>query len=245
VRVQRVFIEASASPAPGHSVQLAEDTAHHILKVLRYQAGDTLSLFDGSGGEWLGTVVPEGKRHCGVHITEALPWRSRPLHLAVGIALLKGDAMDRAVQKSVELGAQAIHLLQTTHSNVHWEQDRAERRMLHLRRVVVAACEQSGARFIPELTAPVEVLSVVQLLTAQPSHQVLVLDPSGEPLPATLPRVPTTTLIGPEGGWAEEEVASFRALPVLLCRFGTQILRAETAPLAALAAVHQGWGWVD
>lgn len=242
MRITRLFVGNDRSLDAGDELELGEEQSHHLLRVLRLQKGDSVSIFDGCGGEWLASLAKTGKRACSVLLQEKLPDAPIPLPLGLGLALLKGDAFDRALQKAVELGVQYIALLTADRANVHWGVDREERRLSHFRKIVVSACEQSGTRFLPTMVGPLE-LDALRNSHIESSRQLIALHPGSPSLPLTLPLVPTTLLVGPEGGWSERELIWFESQGIAQHGLGGQVLRAETAPLAALAAVRHGWGW--
>jgi len=160
------------------------------------------------------------------------------LHLAVGVS--RGERMDFVIQKAVELGVASVRPLFTERSVVRLDAARLERRHEHWHGVLVAACEQSGRRRLPWLH-PVE-----QLADWLPTiaGTALLLDPGADRSLATLPEPDgaATLLVGPEGGLAADERGRAVQAGFLPVRLGPRILRTETAPLAALAAMQVLWG---
>ena len=162
--------------------------------------------------------------------------------MRVGLAqgLPEADKMDWIIQKAVELGAAWIQPLVCERSVVRLSAERAARREAHWRRVAIAACEQSGRNTIPEVRPTLGFMTWI----ATPSDVARwMLEPGAPPIAArAVPQGPLEILVGPEGGLSERErdVAASRGCePVGL---GPRVLRAETAPLAALAAMHALWG---
>jgi 16S rRNA (uracil1498-N3)-methyltransferase len=247
VRTTRVLIDFSSDLQAGDEVDLPAETAHHLITVLRLRESQSVRLFNGRGSEWEATLLAASKKRCRARLTMALPPVAAPFPLEICLALIKGDGFDRAIQKSVELGVAAIRLLQTEYTTVRRDAVQDEKRMDHLRRIIVAACEQSGGRYLPQLHAPVPLAQCLGTAAHDGADavSVLVFDPSGEPLPLTLPRQRTLLLTGPEGGWSPDELHQVRNAGVCLHCLGSQVLKAETAPLVALAAVKHGWGWRD
>jgi 16S rRNA (uracil1498-N3)-methyltransferase len=147
--------------------------------------------------------------------------------------------MDFAIQKSVELGVHAITPLHTERSLVQLEGERLKKRLEHWQGVVVSACEQSGRARIPRLRTPVPLDDWLSthpqglLLFHGAEHSLADLPPPGEDL---------NLLIGPEGGLSEAERGRALAAGFSAVRLGPRILRTETAPLAALAAIQVLWG---
>ena len=244
MRTTRLHAEPTASTDDGAQWHLNEEQSHYLLRVLRLQTGDPVNVFDGRGREWTTILGTVSKRSCTLETQRELAYEAPPLDLGIGLALLKGEGFDRALQKAVELGAAHIALLLTERGNVHWNAERDQRRRSHVSKIMISACEQSGARYLPRLIGPADLETVVRELQTE-SISPVVLQPGAQPLPITLPRQPTTLLIGPEGGWSNREIDWFDSQGIARYGLGQQVLRAETAPLAALAAVRHGWGWIQ
>ncbi len=245
MRTSRVFVRFAEGLLSGTEIELPDDTTHHLIRVLRLQQHDPVRVFNGEGEEWAGTLVQHSKKKSGVRIATALPPATRPLPVYMGIALIKGDALDRSVQKCVELGVASIDPLYSDYCSVRHDVSQESRRQTHLERIIIAACEQSGARYLPTLSRHTHVDELVRARDASSPHQFVVLDPTGDVFPDALPRHPTTLMVGPEGGWSAAELGRFHSLGVQVFRLGSQILRAETAPMVALAALRHGWRWAD
>ncbi len=161
------------------------------------------------------------------------------IHLAQGICA--GDRMDLVLQKATELGVASIQPVVTHRSIVRLARERREKRETHWQNVVIAACEQCGRNRIPPV-APSTGLPEFVALPARGGTRIL-LAPDGEAaLRGLAPRAPVTVLIGPEGGLAPEERELAAARGFTAVRFGPRILRTETAPLAALAALQALYG---
>jgi 16S rRNA (uracil1498-N3)-methyltransferase len=235
----------SCTLAPGAQVELPAAAAHHALKVLRMRSGDALTLFDGSGGEWCGTlekVVPGGTARVAVRAFNAGD-RESPLGVTLVQALPAGDKMDWIVEKCVELGVAAIQPVAAKRSVVRLPAERMARRIAHWNHIAGAACEQCGRNRVPEV-APV--LDLPQYLAAAKAQNALrlVLAPGA---PAGLrelerPGGPVVVMIGPEGGWEEGELQAIQAAGFRSLRLGPRVLRTETAGVAALAAMQMQWG---
>jgi 16S rRNA (uracil1498-N3)-methyltransferase len=239
LRPPRLHCEAVLSP--GATVELSERAARHVA-ALRLKAGDEVVLFNGDGAESSATLVALGRRG----VTAAVRARrtidresSLEIHLAQGICA--GDRMDLVLQKATELGVASIQPVVTARSIVRLARERRERRETHWQNVVIAACEQCGRNLIPPV-APSTGLAEFVALPARGGTRIL-LAPDGEAsLRALAPRAPVTVLIGPEGGLAPEERALAASRGFVAVRFGPRILRTETAPLAALAALQALYG---
>ena len=226
---------------PGAQFSLAPEAAQHIGKALRLKAGDALTVFDGRGGEYEATIQRIEKDRVDVKVGA---WRDVEAEAELAVGLVQGlpeaDKMDWIIQKSVELGVGWIQPVICERSVVRLSGERAARREAHWRRVAVAACEQSGRNRIPDVRPT---LGFQSWIAAPASATRWMLLPGETPL-ATLarPAGPLEIVVGPEGGLSERErdlALSQGCIPVGL---GSRVLRTETAPLAALAAIHALWG---
>ncbi|OGA46549.1 MAG: 16S rRNA (uracil(1498)-N(3))-methyltransferase [Betaproteobacteria bacterium RIFCSPLOWO2_12_FULL_63_13] len=227
--------------APGAEIELPERIVRHIA-VLRLSAGDALTLFNGFGGEYAASLSRSTRSAARARV---LAWRDVERESGIRITLAQGlcggDRMDYAIQKATELGVQTIQPLATERSVIRLSDDRAERRMTHWRNVAVAACEQCGRNRPPE----VRVVATLDALfsAAEDGAQKLMLAPSGTIRLRELPRADSVTvLIGPEGGLSENEEGRALGAGFTAVWMGPRVLRTETAPLAAIAALQSMWG---
>lgn len=227
----------------GRSLTLPPEAAHHALRVLRLRSGDELVLFDGLGGEYPGRVV-EAKGIVRVALEEKRDMeREAPLALTLVQALPAGDKMDWVVQKAVELGAAAIQPVQAKRSVVRLAGERAATRAAHWRQVAISACEQSGRNRLPNIGA---VVDLPHYLAGSPDDNEtrLLLSPRPGMRLSALPKPPgtVTLLIGPEGGFDEDEERAALSVGFRAISLGPRVLRTETAGLAAMAAILALWG---
>ena len=225
----------------GQRIALPADRAHYLTRVLRQRRGSELLCFDGGGSAWRAAVEDDRPRSAAVRlldVEERQPVPEPRLHLVFG--LLKGNAVDQVIQKATELGVTDLWPIQASRSNVPVDGERQQRRLAHWQRVIESACEQCGQLHLPALHDPRE---LPQFLLAPPAATLILLHPGAPALPVSLPAQPLGLLVGPEGGWTQEEVALAENAGVAIRGLGALVLRAETAPLAALAAVRHGWGW--
>ena len=226
---------------PGAQFALAPEAAQHVAKSLRLKAGDSIVVFDGRGGEYDATIQRAEKDRVEVKVGA---FRDADVEALVRVGLVQGlpeaDKMDWIIQKAVELGVGWIQPLVCDRSVVRLSGERAARREAHWRRVAVAACEQSGRNRIPEVRPT---LGFQSWIAAPSSITRWLLQPDAPPLAAhSAPTAPFELLVGPEGGLSERErdlALSRGCEPVSL---GPRVLRTETAPIAALAAIHALWG---
>jgi 16S rRNA (uracil1498-N3)-methyltransferase len=226
--------------ATGLRLTLPPGPARHV-QVLRLQPGDALTLFDGRGGEYDAVVTRMGRSDVDAEIGAHHPLESEAtpaVHLALGMPA--NERMDWLVEKATELGVASIQPLVSERSVLRLAGERAEKKQAHWQAVAIAACEQCGRNRVPTVH-PVQAFAPWLAAKADPGL-VLSLRAGSSPVVAHASRAAVTLLSGPEGGLApaEEEAALARGwLPVQL---GPRVLRAETAPLAALAVLTLGGG---
>jgi len=230
--------------AAGATIDLPEAVAHHALRVLRLRPGEAIALFDGTGGEYPARLAVEGKT-ARAALGEFDPREAEPpTRITLVQGLPGGDKMDWIVEKAVELGAHRIVPVAARRSVLQLSGARLDKRLDHWRRVARAACEQCGRNRLPQVDAP---LSLADWLATAQGPQLL-CDPAAEAgLPAALaalaPADGLTLLVGPEGGWSDEELESARRHGARPVRLGDRVLRTETAGLALLAAAGALLGW--
>ena len=227
--------------AAGVEVDLPAGAARHV-QVLRMQPGDTITLFegrqDGVGGEWEATILRMGRSDVQVRVdTHVAAEREAPraVHLLAGITA--NERMDWLVEKATELGVTSITPLLAERSVLKLKGERGDKKRAHWQAVAVAACEQCGRNRVPVIHEAVTLAQWLQQPAAAGLRAVLSLAEGTQPLQQALgdeAAQPVFFLSGPEGGLtaAEERLARSQGfVPVTL---GPRVLRAETAPLAAL-----------
>jgi 16S rRNA (uracil1498-N3)-methyltransferase len=229
--------------AAGSKFDLAPGAAHHVLRVLRLQAGDALTLFDGAGGEYHAELAQATRRGVAVHVIEHRDIeRESPLTVTLVQGLAAADRMDQVVQKAVELGATAIAPVGATRSVARLEGARAQRRVEHWRQIVIAACEQSGRNRLPQVDLPCALATWLSTPSAAALRVLLLPDAAAALADLGRPAGPVELLVGPEGGFTAEEAAAARAAGFRPVRLGPRVMRTETAGPAMLAAMHALWG---
>lgn len=227
----------------GRDTTLDDAASHHLGRVLRMKAGDPVVLFDGTGGEYRGTI--RGTERSGVRVrVESFDEIERESKLRVGLvqSVSAGERMEFTLQKAVELGVAWIQPIVTRRSKVRLEGERADKRAIHWQRVVNAACQQCGRNRVPEVRP---LLEFTAWLAEPPGakHRLVLQPEAPRRLSESGPIDDTVELLaGAEAGLADEEmdlVLQYGFVPV---RLGPRVLRTETAGLAALAALQALWG---
>ena len=219
----------------GQPVVLSRDQAHYLSGVMRLGPGARLRVFNGVDGEWLAEIAEIGKRGGTLTAVEQTAPLRRPPDLWLLFAPIKKARTDFIVEKAAELGAARILPVQTRFTNT--ERIRRDRLQAH----AIEAAEQCGGTYVPEVT---DLQPLAKLLDTWPEDRALVFcdetlsdDPAwaGGGESGAMPPAPAAILIGPEGGFSDDERARLRALPQSVAiGLGPRILRADTAAVAAL-----------
>ncbi len=237
----------------GEPILLNSDTSHHATQVLRLKQGDPVILFDGTGGEFTGHLIQTRKSECLVKIDHFLEIeRESPLSIDLAQAICTNEKMDWIIQKAVEQGVTRIQPLITNRTLVRLTGERADKRWQHWQRIIISACEQCGRNRLPRLL-PLLSLSrwfeqklALQQNSGNRRGYDVILSPVASrrlaELPFPAPAEPVTLLTGPEGGFTPEEIDAAHIAGFIPIRLGQRILRAESAALAAIAAVQTLWG---
>jgi 16S rRNA (uracil1498-N3)-methyltransferase len=239
VRIPRIF--HSQPLTQDRRIVLDEGAARHVARVLRLGSGAALTLFDGRGGEYPGTIEVVGKREVSVSVGECKNREiESPLSVTLAQGISKGERMDFTIQKAVELGVQRIVPLDTERSVVNLKGERRERKLEHWQGVIISACEQCGRNTLPELL-PMQ--SLASWLETPLQGTGLLLDHRAENRITTLAKPEAVSLlVGPEGGLSENERSSAYVAGYAGLRLGPRVLRTETAALTALAVIQSQWG---
>jgi 16S rRNA (uracil1498-N3)-methyltransferase len=230
----RIYLDAPL--ARGQTVSLDRAQTNYLANVLRLKHGDDLLLFNGRDGEWRAQLAGAGKRALSAIVTERLREQPQPNDLHFMFAPLKHARLDYLVQKAVEMGASRLQPVITRHTQV------ARVNVVRMRANVIEAAQQCGILTLPEVAEPASFTAAIS--EAEASRLLVFCDEDAEvhdPVAALAAhaRAPLAVLIGPEGGFAEDERAALRRRPnVARIALGPRILRADTAAVAALALVQ-------
>ncbi len=238
----RLYVTAEQAWTVGMTLSLPEAAAHHWTRVLRARIGDHAVLFDGQGCESEVELIDISKRSAQVTlISLATPAVESPLHTHLGLVMSKGDRLDYALQKAVELGVSEITLLSSERCELRLRApDVVEKKLAHWHGVLVSACEQSGRNTLPPLHGPMT-LDDWQSTVVSEQKWVLAPSVSGGPNASNKP-ASVALLIGPEGGLSAAEISAAQACEFQPWQLGPRVLRTETAPVAALAVLQWLYG---
>jgi 16S rRNA (uracil1498-N3)-methyltransferase len=227
----------------GEILELGEQSAHHIMHVLRLRPGTPVKVFDGQGREHDAMLREVRRNQVTAEVGKALACIPEPpfaITLAQGIP--RSDRMDFILQKAVELGVTNVQPLWTSRSQTRSSGERLEKRLRHWQGVVISACEQCGRATLPALEKPVEYRA---WLTCTHHHKTrLLLAPEAQRSLRDMhpPGDSILLLVGPEGGISADEAALAVTAGYSPVRLGPRILRTETAALAMLAGLQTLWG---
>lgn len=231
---------------PGAEIPLPEAAGHHALRVLRLKVGDAAVVFNGDGSEYSGRISRAGRQGISVTALEQRnAGRESPLQVRLVQGLVGSDKMDWLLEKATELGVAEVQPVSTSRSVVRLSGERAEKRLAHWQGVVIAACEQCGRTRLPQLTPLLTFAAWLEVEQRAATEGFgILLAPQARQGLSTLPRPggKVTLLVGPEGGFSDEEQMLAEQRGFLPVRLGARILRTETVALAALAAMQALWG---
>lgn len=222
----------------GQTITLSSSASQHVGVVLRRRVLDSLILFSGDNVEARATIVSIERKKVEVMI-ESVKTISResPLRIHLAQGLSKGDRMDWVVQKAVELGVVSMTPVITQHSVVRLDAERSVKKQAHWEAIAVGACEQSGRNQCLQFSP---CCAFSDFLKRPLQGMGLLLDPEATMTlrEAWLPNTAVTLLIGPEGGFHEDELVQAREAGYVGVRFGPRVLRTETAAIAAISVLQ-------
>jgi 16S rRNA (uracil1498-N3)-methyltransferase len=222
------------------------DEVRHIRKVLRLKTGDKIFVFDGLGREFEGTIIEEGRASVMVKIQRSLsPKRNSPLEVTLAQSLLKGEKMDYLIQKAAELGIKEIIPFFSSRSVPLLEKSRSLKRHHRWEKIAIEASKQCGRGVVPKIES-LQTYSDM-LHNASTDHLRLILwERDGirlkKMLEGSKERKKIFFVIGPEGGFSQDEVEKAERVGFVAVTLGKRILRAETASLCFLSILQYEWG---
>lgn len=237
-------IHADLPLTVGERIRLPGDAARHLVKVLRMGAGAEVEVFDGRGHACRGVLAGDGLPVEVELRTRVEADTESPLRITLAQSIAKGERMDYALQKAVELGIAEVQPLISERTIVRLPADRLRKREAHWRGVLISACEQAGRSRLPEL---LPALSLAEWLQGDPCKDQArgwVLNPRADASLASIPGPVSrgSLLIGPEGGLSDAEIEQAMAVGLEGVRLGPRILRTETAATVALSVLQSRFG---
>lgn len=237
MRIPRLFVDAALES--GAAIGLPPPQSHHIRNVLRAREGAPVVLFNGDGGEFVGHITTISRAMVTVQIESFVDVeRESPIDIHIGLAVIKRDAMDAAIQKSTELGACTITPVISQHNAT--SQKSLSKRYEHWLGVVRAAAEQCERTRLPRVN---EVVDFETFIANTVADVKLIAHPGeGNPFENAGPPASVLMLVGPEGGFSEEEIQRAVDAGYRTVGLGPRILRADTAPVVMLTLAQATWG---
>lgn len=237
---------SSPTAIDGSLVVLSASETHHLANVLRLEVGDQAFVFDGLGREYRCRVAGLRDKRATLEIVAAVTGRvESPMRLTLAQALAKAEKFDLIVQKATELGVSSIVPLVTRRSEVKLTGEAAAKRLKRWRQISLEASKQCGRRTLVEIRDPLAAKDLPSHV--HKSETVFVFsERDGAPITKVLPPTPASmsvsAVIGPEGGWSDEEVELFEQAAFEIVTLGPRILRTETAAIVAIALLQHAMG---
>ncbi|MAU40776.1 MAG: 16S rRNA (uracil(1498)-N(3))-methyltransferase [Kordiimonas sp.] len=223
-------------------ILLDGNAGHYLVNVMRCKEGDEIVLFNGFDGEWVATIVQVGKGKARLVVDTQRQMQQQEGDLWLLFAPIKKARLDYMIQKATELGASLIQAVLTQRTNLdRVKQDRMQAN-------AIEAAEQCERMTVPEVREPVALFKVLEqwpddrtLFFCDEGGNAMTIWAAGAEREKLLPKA--AILIGPEGGFSDDERAALRALPyVVPITLGPRILRADTAAVAAMALYQSSMG---
>lgn len=237
MRISRLYLPVKL--VSDATIHVTGEAAHYILTVLRLRQGYSLIVFNGEGGEYDAVLTALGPKKTVVLTIGSFRQSDveSPIHTTLALAISRGERMDFAIQKAVELGVSAIVPLFTEYCVVKLDTQQAQRRLRHWQLIAEHACEQCGRNKVPKIYLPI---SINDWLQQSQSKCRLIFHPNQSTLINTLDthQQHVELLIGPEGGFSDTEFQQSVKCGYLPVSLGPRILRSETAVIAALSLVQ-------
>jgi 16S rRNA (uracil1498-N3)-methyltransferase len=240
--VPRFF--APAATSTGSLVELPDDEAAHLVRVLRLSTGATVGAFDGRGHEWRGIVEQATARRAVIRLVEPVAAAPEPrVRIVLASAILKGEKMDDVVRDAVMLGVAAIHPVVSMRVETRGRTSAGEARRARWQRIAVSSAKQCGRAVVPDVLAPSGLEGLLQ--GGDPKRRIALMEPgtgrAARRVAEVAPVDEVELVSGPEGGWTREEAARLAAASQLVT-LGAQTLRADAVPIVAITALRVAWG---
>ncbi len=226
----------------GQTLTLSEAAAQHVGVVLRLTIGAKITLFGGDNFEYQAFIISIHKKKIDVCIKtvhQANRESFRAIHLAQSIA--KGDKMEWIIQKAVELGVTRITPLVTERTNVRLSHERLEKKRHQWQAICISACEQSGRNHIPVIDNHCSLQHFLEMTSA--AHKWMLSPQAEHTWPQQIDNEKELVLVvGPEGGFTEQELNFAADHDVQGMRLGPRVLRTETAAITGISILQKLYG---
>lgn len=232
----------TACLAPARQAILEGPDLHHIRNVLRMTPGDQITLFDGSGGEYEAKITEINANRVSVELGKFVDEDRVPrLEIVLGMVMIKSAAMDLVVQKATELGVHAIYPLTSERCTIKLCGLRADKKLQHWKDIAIGACQQCGMNLVPDTG---QMLTVQEFMYVMDSQLKLICQPESDTSISDIDGAfdSITLIIGPEGGFNDQELSVARDHGFVEFSLGPRTLRAETASIAATVLCQSQFG---
>lgn len=240
MRTPRIFVDAAL--ACSQKVTITGQAAHHISRVLRLQESDAIHLFNNSDTEYPARITQISRQSVHVDIADHHLHIDRisPIGITLVQAITRREKMDFIIQKATELGAARILPVLSVRSVAKINKDNTQKKLDHWNNIMINACEQCGRTRLVDIHAP---MPLEQAIDCVSKTTTVYFEPSSESRLSSLNRPShVSMIIGPEGGFAPEEIELFKQHGCQGIHFGPRILRSETAAISAMTAAGVLWG---
>lgn len=240
MRIPRIFTPQEL--ALNQTIELEEQASIHLGRVLRMQAGQSVELFNGQTlYSFLAVISELGKKRLTLTIESQLEEKqASPLYSEIAVAVSKGDKMDLIVQKATELGVNRIVPLISARTDVKLDEKRWQKKLQQWQQIMYSACEQCGRNDLVEITDITKIADYFKQCEA--SNKFICHPVEAKSLSDYQKLDNIAFCFGSEGGLTDEELALAEQAGFAHISMGPRVLRAETAPLAALAIAQSLWG---
>lgn len=238
--MQRYFIRPT--DIQNKHIVIKGDDVHHMRQVMRFRPGDQVICCDGKGHDWISTIVELTSKSVLLQIDESQPSMAEPrTRITLAQALPKGQRWDFILQKATELGVSRIIPFFSSRTIVKVPKQKVAAKQQRWQRIVKEAAEQSHRGRIPDVDTPFTWTELLEHIGNHKTPTLLAYEQGGKPLHTVLAALPAQQevmlIIGPEGGFARQEVDEAQHQGVQVVTLGKRILRTETAAIATLACL--------
>lgn len=238
MRIPRVYIDSPLDI--GVKLTLSSDAHRHVINVLRLKENNAIILFNGNGNAYPAKIILIEKKLTTVLIeSQSINYAQSALNIELGLSLIKSDKFDFAIQKAVELGVTSITPLAATRSTIKLDDKRSAKKLAHWQGIIQSACEQSGRNILPIIST---VQSIQQWLDSSTVEGIIFEPSSTKTLSSIGAQNNIRIIVGPEGGFTNDELNRVSKHNFTKIKIGPRILRAETAAITAVASLQLLWG---
>ena len=236
MRTTRLYIPETIDEANAPLLTLDRDASHYLHRVMRCKSGDHVVLFNGDGNDYIAAITSIGKSVTVQVESTRLNTNESPLSITLVQALAKGTKLDLVIQKATELGVNRISPVSTERSVLQLDQKRADRKLSHWSKVASQACAQCHRSIVPVIDPIIDLSKWFEMHHNEPG--VLIQPGSSRSFKDLTLQSNINLLVGPEGGFSDQELERANNAGLNTVRCGARVLRTETAGFAAIAILQ-------